>query len=106
MGSAMEECRAESVGLFLSLEEEIHAIFGHTGDDVEKLIYVNWLSLLYGGLNGLEMWDPNRGWLQAHSQVIIINLEIVLFHFNNFLNDILGKICNFKRFKRSWNIKN
>lgn len=70
LGSAYEECRAEAVGLYLSLEKSVLKIFGHT-DDADDIMYVNWLSLVWAGLCSLEMWDVKRGWLQAHSQVII-----------------------------------
>lgn len=70
LSSAYEECRAEAVGLYLSLEPTILSIFGHSGSDANDIIYVNWLSLAWAGVCSLEMWDPNRGWLQAHSQVI------------------------------------
>ena len=69
MSSAYEECRAEAVGLYLSLEAHVLSIFGHEGAQADDIMYVNWLSLAWAGLCSLEMWDPNRGWLQAHSQV-------------------------------------
>lgn len=70
LSSAYEECRAEAVGLYLSLESNILSIFGHNGPNADDIMYVNWLSLAWAGLCSLEMWDPKRGWLQAHSQVI------------------------------------
>lgn len=69
LSSAYEECRAEAVGLYLSLEPSIVAIFGHEGQEAEDIMYVNWLALVWAGICGLEMWEPGRGWLQAHSQV-------------------------------------
>lgn len=70
LSSAYEECRAEAVGLYLSLEPSILAIFGHEGEQAEEVVYVNWLSLVWAGAGrALEMWEPGRGWLQAHSQV-------------------------------------
>ncbi|GJQ76211.1 hypothetical protein Trydic_g1952 [Trypoxylus dichotomus] len=68
ISSAYEECRAEAVGLYLSVESNVLSIFGHNGTDADDIVYVNWLSLAWAGLCSLEMWDPNRGWLQAHSQ--------------------------------------
>ncbi|XP_017782007.1 PREDICTED: dipeptidyl peptidase 3 [Nicrophorus vespilloides] len=69
LSSAYEECRAEAVGLYLSLDASVLKIFGHEGEqESDDVMYVNWLSLVWAGLNSLEMWDPNRGWLQAHSQ--------------------------------------
>lgn len=71
LSSPYEECRAECVGLYLSLEPTILKIFGHDGDRADELVYVNWLMLVWAGVCGLEMWSPGRGWLQAHCQVCI-----------------------------------
>ncbi|KAH1014839.1 hypothetical protein HUJ05_012658 [Dendroctonus ponderosae] len=66
LSSTYEECRAEAVGLYLSVLK----IFGHEGSQAEEVLYVNWLSLIWGGAGrGLELWEPGRGWLQAHAQV-------------------------------------
>lgn len=70
LSSSYEECRAEAVGLYLSLEPEVLKIFGHEGQLAEDVTYVNWLSLVWAGAGrGLELWEPGRGWLQAHAQV-------------------------------------
>lgn len=72
VSSSYEECRAEAVGLYLSLDPDVLKIFGHEGIDAEEVTYVNWLSLVWAGAGrGLEQWEPGRGWLQAHAQVNI-----------------------------------
>lgn len=77
LSSAYEECRAEAVGLYLSLEPTVLSIFGHEGSQAEDITYANWLSLVWAGAGrALEMWEPGRGWLQAHSQVSEFNSNI------------------------------
>lgn len=79
MSSAYEECRAEAVGLYLSLEPSILEIFGHKGKDADDISYVNWLSLVWSGAGkALEMWDPLRGWLQAHAQARFVLTRMLM----------------------------
>lgn len=79
LSSTYEECRAEAVGLYLSLEPEILKIFGHEGEQAEEVLYVNWLSLVWAGAGkGLEMWEPGRGWLQAHAQARFVLARVLI----------------------------
>ncbi|XP_050299659.1 dipeptidyl peptidase 3 isoform X2 [Anthonomus grandis grandis] len=79
LGSTYEECRAEAVGLYLSLEPEVLKIFGHEGAQAEEVTYVNWLSLVWAGAGrGLESWEPGRGWLQAHAQARFVLSRVLI----------------------------
>ncbi|XP_054265816.1 dipeptidyl peptidase 3 isoform X2 [Macrosteles quadrilineatus] len=80
LGSAYEECRAECVGLYLSLDREVLKVLGHEGDDADDVIYVNWLSMVWNGASkALEMYQPvTKTWLQSHSQARFVILQVLL----------------------------
>ena len=99
IATSYEECRAECVGIYLCVEREVLAIFGHTNGDVaEDIFYVNWLMMaragaltlprahayshahvLFTGLTALEFYDPStQSWGQAHMQARFAILRILL----------------------------
>lgn len=80
LGSTYEECRAECVGLYLSLFPEIVKIFVDNEADIENITYVNWLLLLVSGVEkALEMYQPNtKSWLQAHAQARFVITNVLL----------------------------
>ncbi|XP_023391590.1 dipeptidyl peptidase 3 [Pteropus vampyrus] len=79
IASSYEECRAESVGLYLCLHPQVLEIFGFEGSDAEDVIYVNWLNMVRAGLLALEFYTPEASnWRQAHMQARFVILRVLL----------------------------
>lgn len=80
LGPGMEECRAEAVGLLLCPNERVLQIFGYEpgSADAQALVTVNWLNMCRAGLLGLEHYDPEAGWKQAHMRARFALLRCLL----------------------------
>ncbi|KAK7925906.1 hypothetical protein WMY93_008216 [Mugilogobius chulae] len=79
IASSYEECRAECVGLYLCLNQQVLSIFGHEGEDAQDVVYINWLSMVRAGLLGLEFYTPeSNSWRQAHMQARFVILSVLL----------------------------
>ncbi|KAG8179448.1 hypothetical protein JTE90_026341 [Oedothorax gibbosus] len=87
ISSAYEECRAESIGLYLSTLPEVLKIFGLEGTVADDAMYTNWIDCIYSGIEALKSYDPNtKSWLQAHSQAAYVMLQVLLECKGNFVN--------------------
>ncbi|XP_036379034.1 dipeptidyl peptidase 3 isoform X1 [Megalops cyprinoides] len=79
IASSYEECRAECVGLYLCLNQEVLSVFGHEAADAEEVVYINWLNMVRAGLLGLEFYTPeSKSWRQAHMQARFVILRVLL----------------------------
>ncbi|KAL0570305.1 hypothetical protein V5O48_011656 [Marasmius crinis-equi] len=70
VSSSMEECRAETVALYLAGNLEILKIFGYIDkNDIETIQYITFLHMARAGLRALEFFDPaTQKHGQAHMQ--------------------------------------
>ncbi|KAJ3483997.1 hypothetical protein NLI96_g5928 [Meripilus lineatus] len=70
VSSSMEECRAETVALYLVSNTEILSIFNYTSkQDIEDVQYITFLLMARAGLRALEFYDPKtKKHGQAHMQ--------------------------------------
>ncbi|ORX95391.1 dipeptidyl-peptidase III [Basidiobolus meristosporus CBS 931.73] len=84
ISSSYEECRAESVALFLSTDKEALEVFGHTDSShdvglADDIMYIGWLSMARAGLLGLEFYDPTaKKWGQAHMMARYAIMRVLL----------------------------
>lgn len=79
LGSAYEECRAETVALYLCLNDDVLDIFNIPAESKEDIKYILWLDMFFAGIKGLEMYQMKQGqWGQAHSQARYVILQVAL----------------------------
>jgi len=79
ISNAYEECRAESVGIYLSTFDNVLKIFGHSGQEASDITYINYLLMVRAGLLGLEFYNPDsKKWLQAHMRARFCILRVLL----------------------------
>lgn len=70
VSSSMEECRAETVALYLASNPTILNIFGYTDKKTcDDVVYITFLLMARAGLRALEFYDPaTKKHGQAHMQ--------------------------------------
>lgn len=52
-----------------------YRIFGHEGDKAEKVLFCNWLDMLYKGIGTLKMYEPKtESWLQVCASLFVFLL--------------------------------
>uniref|UniRef100_A0A060T491 Dipeptidyl peptidase 3 n=1 Tax=Blastobotrys adeninivorans TaxID=409370 RepID=A0A060T491_BLAAD len=69
IAGSYEECRAETVAMYLACDRSLLKIFGHEGQEAEDVLYVAYLLMARAGLLALEFYDPRSAkWGQPHMQ--------------------------------------
>eukprot|EP01065_Artemidia_motanka_P030075 TRINITY_DN3609_c0_g1_i1.p1 TRINITY_DN3609_c0_g1~~TRINITY_DN3609_c0_g1_i1.p1 ORF type:complete len:701 (+),score=267.74 TRINITY_DN3609_c0_g1_i1:87-2105(+) len=69
LASAMEECRAECVSLYLGTAHDVQRIFEFEGAAIEDSIYVGWLGMCWRGLLALVAYDAEaKTWGSPHAR--------------------------------------
>ena len=69
IASTYEECKADSVALYLSVFEDVQETLLPQFNKEERweTVYIAWFDLVQGGVKGLEYFDAKHNkWLQAH----------------------------------------
>jgi len=81
LGSAYEECRAETVAMYLCLRDDILDIFNIAPADKDAIKYQLWMDMFLSGIKGLEMYQLDQGkWGQAHCSARYVILRVALEH--------------------------
>jgi len=78
MSSAMEECRADSVAMYLGNNDDVLNIFGVSEEEKEDMVYTLWFSNVYRGLTSIFNYSPEgKKWNQAHSWARFVILNVL-----------------------------
>eukprot|EP00667_Euglena_gracilis_P003020 EG_transcript_3028 len=78
-GNAMEECRADSCGLYLCSHDPLLEIFGVPEAQRPQVAHANWLREALAGVRALEYYSPEeRKWRQPHMQGAFAILRVLL----------------------------
>ncbi|KAF9028924.1 peptidase M49, dipeptidyl-peptidase III [Hymenopellis radicata] len=82
VSSSMEECRAETVALYLVSHPDILKIFNYTNkQDIEEIQYITFLLMARAGLRALEFYDPvTKKHGQAHMQARLGITQYLIQH--------------------------
>ena len=87
LAGAYEECRAESVALYLSLRDDVLDIMGVNEAQRRNTVYVLWLNMLRSGLAGLEYYSADtEEWGQAHARARFAIFQVFLRAPNSILH--------------------
>ncbi|EGR29751.1 hypothetical protein IMG5_149350 [Ichthyophthirius multifiliis] len=69
ISSGYEECKADSVALYLSCFQECLDILipEFSKEEQQDIVYIAWYEIIYSAIKGLEYYDPNaKKWGQSH----------------------------------------
>lgn len=82
IAGAYEECRAESIAMYLITNRQLLETFGFkTKEEQDKIIYTGFLQMCRAGLLALEFWDPaSKKWGQSHMQARFSIMKTLLRH--------------------------
>eukprot|EP00357_Protocruzia_adherens_P016775 CAMPEP_0114997242 /NCGR_PEP_ID=MMETSP0216-20121206/14785_1 /TAXON_ID=223996 /ORGANISM="Protocruzia adherens, Strain Boccale" /LENGTH=708 /DNA_ID=CAMNT_0002361591 /DNA_START=1606 /DNA_END=3732 /DNA_ORIENTATION=- len=79
LSSSYEECRADTVGIYLALFDQPLEIFaGEQKENWEDITYVMWMSQLLQGFRALEYYNPeSKKWGQAHVMGRYVTMRVL-----------------------------
>ena len=79
IANALEECRADSCGVFLCSVPELLDVFAIPEAEQPHVTHTNWLWAARSGLQALEFYSPEtRAWRQAHMRGRYAILQVPL----------------------------